>query len=161
MPEYNNFHELFEAVRQHVHDTGHPVYCCDDPMARTIGFACSDCTTSETIWSIELRFIILIDHSSTLWTTLSSLAGRVQLAEELNREAHQPPPVLYDRNDYNYETGQLSPEEEVSQLENLWDSDGAATGLAEQTRRKIRDKEEYEARVHAKVPTRFERKDVI
>ena len=163
MPEYENFPELLEAVRQHIHDTGHSVYCCDDPRDRTLGFACSDCTSTETIWSIALRYLLVsIDQDSPLWASLRSVAGRTRLADDLNREAHQTPPVSY--NDYESEAtlaNHLSPEEELAQLENLWDTDAAATALTEQTRRQIRNKEEYEAQVHAKVPTRFERKDII
>lgn len=86
----------------------------------------------------------------------------MQLVNELNKGAPQPPPVSF--NDWDREViraNHLSPEEEVSQLESLWDEEGATTAIAVQTRRQIHDKEEYEARVHAKVPTRFERKDVI
>jgi hypothetical protein len=81
---------------------------------------------------------------------------------ELNREATHQPPVFF--NDYEYEeslANRFSPEEEVQQLENLWGADEEATAIAEQTRRNIQNKEVYEARVHAKVPTRFERDDVI
>ena len=163
MPEFNTFPELLETARQHVHDTGHSVYCCDDPRERTIGFACSDCTNTETIWVIALRSLLAtIEKDDPIWTTLRSLAGRMRLVGELNRGATQQPPVSF--NDYEDEeslVNRLSPEEEVNQLENLWDADGAAAGLAEQVRRKSRDKEEYEAQVHAKVPTRFERDDVI
>lgn len=163
MPEFNTFPELFEAARQHVHDTGHSVYCCDDPRERTIGFACSDCINTETIWVITHRALrATVDQDSALWTSIRSLGGRVQLVSELNREATHQPPVFF--NDYEYEeslANRFSPEEEVQQLENLWGADEEATAIAEQTRRNIQNKEVYEARVHAKVPTRFERDDVI
>jgi len=163
VPEYPNFPELFQAARQHVQETRHSVYCCDDPRDRTIGFACSDCTNTETIWVIALRSLLAtIEQDDPLWNSLRSLAGRMQLVNELNKGAPQPPPVSF--NDWDREViraNHLSPEEEVSQLESLWDEEGATTAIAVQTRRQIHDKEEYEARVHAKVPTRFERKDVI
>jgi len=84
----------------------------------------------------------------------------MRLAEELNREAQDQAPISFF-NDYNYATNVLSPEEEVHQLENLWEEEGAATAIAEQIRRKAQDKEDYETQVHAKVPTRFERDDII
>lgn len=165
MPEYDDFQAMFEAAWQHVHETGHSVHCCDDPRALTIGYACSDCTTPDTIWSIELRFLrVTVDQSSSLWTSLRSQAGRERLADELNIESRQPSPISYSRSSAGIEEileATLSPEEEVQQLEELWGASEAAGALAEQARRNIRARDEFEARVHSRLPTRFEREDVI
>jgi hypothetical protein len=164
MPDYDDVHELLEVARLHVRATGHSVHLWEDARMRTLGFACSDCTTPDTIWGIGLRSVCNLHRDDPLRIPLSSHEGRVGIENDLNIGATNPPPVSYST---GYDAGQAlldsptSPEEEVAQLENLWGAEVAATGLAEQTRRKIRDKEEYEARVHARVPTRFEREEVI
>lgn len=164
MPDYDDVHELLEAARLHVRDTGHSVHLWEDPRSMTLGFACSDCTNQDTIWGMGLRAIYNLHRDDPLRTPLSSHEGRVGLENDLNVGATDSPPVSYSRSTAGIEElleATLSPEEEVSQLENLWDADGDADGLAEQVRRQVHDKEEYEARVHARVPTRFEREDVI
>ena len=164
MPVYNEVHQMLEAAQQHVHETRHSVYCCDDPMMRLVGFACSDCTNLDTIWSVGLRAIFNLSTDDPLRARFGTPAGRNLIADDLNREALETPPVSYShlesvREEFLSSTTPI--EDEVQQLEELWDADGASRGLEELARRTTKAKEDFEEQVHSRVPTRFEREDVI
>ena len=163
MPTYRDIQSMLDDIRGHVRETGHEVIIADDPMMRMIGFSCSDCVGPETIWECGVTAIVSLPPESILRTSFISLAGRVSVLRALNQDSTSRGTPFFDYTS-SFEVGPEQPPIGGITEDNLgeiWGEAEAREALVEQDATNQKAREEFEGRVHDRIPTRFEREDPI
>jgi hypothetical protein len=125
-----------------------------------VGFSCSDCQGPETIWECGVSSIAALPSENILRTTFRSYDGRASLLRVLNQDS-----TSRGTPSFGYPDGEL-PQLSVGgitddNLGELWGEAEAREALVEQGTTNQKAREEFEARVHDRIPTRFEREDPI
>jgi hypothetical protein len=152
MPRFDYANAWVRAAIEHVATTGHEIIPADNPMARTLGFACLDCESdSNTIWDLTLQGVRALPQDSPLRRALSTAEGKVTLTRAINTNARNPSGI-----DMAWTPSAPNPnqpvEQEIETLEALW-------GGVEELDRQARERHQEEMRIaeEATRKTRFDR----
>jgi hypothetical protein len=162
MPDLQDVREMYRAIHRHLHPHlgGHSnaniVNEYDAvPTGHRIWYICTDCATGETVWTSSTSSIRSPNElNDRLRESMRTAQGRDSLIEVLRQYPDiRDVPFLYPP--------RLTPEVEEEQLRQLWGLPELEARVAyeEQVTREARA--QFEGRIHDRIPTRFEREDVI
>lgn len=160
MPDYQDVLAMYRAIHYHLHShSGDHINANianeDDGGSLRIRYVCTDCATGDTVWTTSITSIRRsIERDDRIREPMMSAQGRDSLIEVLR----QYPDI---RDVPFLSPPRITPEVEAEQLRQLWGVPELEARVAyeEQVSREARA--QFEGRVHDKVPTRFEREDVI
>ena len=80
---------MLDLIRAHNEASGHEIIEAWDPVALTIGYACTECNDDEHTWEIPLTFIRSSPNRGRL-SAEGTPSPRAELLTELNRHTRNP-----------------------------------------------------------------------